>query len=131
MGKPAMVMSETGMLAATQRANAKVQTSSALERKVVDDLSRESRLFKGECGACFYGFRMGGAAMTERPCMSCASMQLYGSTSTDVLCMPCATSGGLCKHCGGDLDMQVTRKVWPSAYSQPAAEDGSAGGGHE
>ena len=77
------------------------------------DARKNERLKRHECKACFYASRIGGAAMTTRPCMSCGSEEMYGSTATDVLCMDCATKHGLCKHCGGDLEMRTRRKDWP------------------
>lgn len=81
--------------------------------EVTNDARKNERLKRHECKACFYASRIGGAAMTTRPCMSCGSEEMYGSTATDVLCMDCATKHGLCKHCGGDLEMRTRRKDWP------------------
>jgi hypothetical protein len=82
---------------------------SALE--FMRDDRRKDRLKKGECRTCFYirNSRIGGAAMTSRPCGICGWDQMYGSTNTDVLCMKCAEIHKLCKYCGGDLEMRTRR----------------------
>lgn len=113
------VMSKDGMINATKSAQHRVKEWLDHAHEVQTDARKTERLARLECKACFYAFRMGGAAMTYRPCMSCSSRELYGSTNTDVLCAPCATAGELCKHCGGDREMRVGRKAWPAAYSEP------------
>lgn len=68
---------------------------------------------KSECKVCYYihNARIGGAAMTYRDCGICGSKELYGSTSTDVLCMKCAQEYKLCKHCGADRELKPRRKL--------------------
>jgi hypothetical protein len=78
------------------------------------DPRKKERLKQNECIACFYRGRIGGAAMTSRPCGLCGQEEMYGSTATDALCLACAQKHELCKHCGGDLHMRVRRKEWPS-----------------
>lgn len=118
MEQRAMTMSETTMVSATVSAQRRVKEWLDHAQAVQTDAQKVERLARLECKACFYAGRMGGAAMTYRPCMSCASRELYGSTNTDVLCAPCATAGDLCKHCGGDREMRAHRQAWPSAYSE-------------
>ena len=108
-----IVMNKGNMIGATERAKARVKDWCDLAEEVTNDARKNERLKRHECKACFYASRIGGAAMTTRPCMSCGSEEMYGSTATDVLCMDCATKHGLCKHCGGDLEMRTRRKDWP------------------
>lgn len=117
MAQRPMVMSKATMVGATERAQQRIKAWLDLARSVETDARKSERLAQLECKACFYSSRMGGAAMTYRPCMSCGSNELYGSTNTDVLCTPCATAGDLCKHCGGDRELRARRKTWPAAYS--------------
>lgn len=112
-------MNKGNMIGATERAQRRVKDWLDHAAEVQADARKAERLAALECKACFYASRLGGAAMTYRPCMSCASRELYGSTNTDVLCAPCATAGDLCKHCGGDREMRARRKSWPVAYSEP------------
>jgi hypothetical protein len=113
-----VVMSKSLMISATERAQRRIKEWEEFSTAVLTDGRKEERLARLECKACFYPGRIGGAAMTYRPCMSCSSRELYGSTNTDVLCAPCATAGDLCKHCGGDREMRARRKNWPAAYSE-------------
>ena len=110
-------MNKGNMIGATERAKARVKSWADLAAEVESDARKADRLKRHECKACFYASRMGGAAMTTRPCMSCGSEEMYGSTNTDVLCMGCATTHGLCKHCGGDLEMRARRKDWPEQHN--------------
>ena len=112
-----IVMNKGNMIGATERAKARVKSWAELAAEVESDARKADRLKRHECKACFYASRIGGAAMTTRPCMSCGSEEMYGSTNTDVLCMGCATTHGLCKHCGGDLEMRARRKDWPEQHN--------------
>lgn len=114
-------MNKGNMIGATERAQRRVKGWLDHAADVMADARRPERLAALECKACFYAGRIGGAAMTYRPCMSCGARTLYGSTNTDVLCAPCATDGDLCKHCGGDREMRARRKAWPTAYSADPA----------
>jgi hypothetical protein len=83
-------------------------------RRAEQDVDRQARLAKGFCVSCHYVIgRIGGAAMTSQPCACCLAPQMYASTNTDALCLPCAKEHSLCKHCGGDLDMRERRRNWP------------------
>ena len=108
-----IAMNKGNMIGATEQAKARVKGWTDLAEVVASDARKIKRLKRHECKACFYSSRMGGAAMTTRPCMSCGSDEMYGSTATDVLCMECAAKHELCKHCGGDLEMRTRRKDWP------------------
>lgn len=85
------------------------------------DSRAEERAEAGICKVCFYlSGRIGGAAMTSRPCGVCSNGELYGSTYTDVLCRDCAEFHHLCKHCGADLSLDETRQEFP--IQAPKAE---------
>lgn len=75
------------------------------------DDKRKQRLAEAECKTCFYvnNQRIGGSAMTSRPCGICEIPQMYGSTATDKLCVACAVKHQLCKQCGGDLLLRPRR----------------------
>jgi hypothetical protein len=111
-------MNKRNMIGATERAQQRVKTWIDHAAEVQADARKTERLARLECKACFYSGRLGGQAITARPCMSCTSREVYGSTNTDVLCAACATAGDLCKHCGGDREMRTRRKAWPTAYSE-------------
>lgn len=78
------------------------------------ETEREQRLRECLCRMCYYGSRLGGAAINSEPCMCCGEVQTYGSTNTDALCLACAQETGLCKHCGGDRELRVQRRKWPT-----------------
>ncbi len=108
-----MIMNKGNMIGATERAKAHAGEWIRHAEEVTNDARKQERLSSHECKACFYSSRIGGAAMTSRPCMSCGSVEMYGSTNTDVLCRSCATQHELCKHCGGDLEIRTRRKECP------------------
>lgn len=91
------------------------QVRNILER--ADQLRNDPEKAKREeaclCRLCFYQHRLAGAAVTTEPCMCCGLPQTYGSTDTDALCLECAEKTGLCKHCGGDRELQGDRNAWP------------------
>ena len=109
------VMSKSLMVRETERSKSRVESWIKLAEEVSSDAKHDLRVKKCECKACFYASRVGGAAMTERACMCCGAVTLYGSTATDVLCQECAEKHSLCKHCGGDLELRIRRKNWPDA----------------
>ncbi len=116
MNMKPQAMNIANMVYATERSKDRVKQFMDLAARITADSERSERKTKQECVACFYIVgRIGGAAITKRPCMSCGLDQMYGSTNTDVLCIECAHKHNLCKHCGGDVDMKVRRKNWPVA----------------
>jgi hypothetical protein len=80
---------------------------------LTEDPDKKERLNQSECISCFYMTGMAGQAFTTRPCMCCGKDMMFGSTSTDVLCIDCAKEHKLCKHCGGDIGMKVNSRNWP------------------
>lgn len=82
--------------------------------QVRHDTQKAQRLKYHVCKHCYYVVnRIGGAAITTKPCRICDTPQTYSSTFTDTLCMDCAKHNGLCKQCGGDIDMKIRRKPYP------------------
>ncbi|MFK4706047.1 hypothetical protein ABIC83_002886 [Roseateles asaccharophilus] len=120
MQKKARPMTEQSMRSATWMSARRVQDLLKLAQKLQDDPQQEQRLAAQRCKACFYFTAMGGAAMTTQPCMSCGVDQQYSSTNTSAMCASCAESGNLCRHCGGDIGMDMGRQAWPKAYSESA-----------
>ena len=97
-------------------AKAKDRTDNVIEnaRQLTEDPDKAKRKEENQCPACFYVFgRMGGASITHRPCGICEKDMMFGSTCTDSICDECASENGLCKHCGGDIDMKHRRKERP------------------
>lgn len=81
-------------------------------KSLAEDRQRGQRIAEGLCPACYYlRVRVGGSAITRRPCGACGEPQTYASTATDVLCSPCAKSYGLCRRCGADLDYKNRRTL--------------------
>ena len=78
------------------------------------DPRKEDRLKKAECPVCYYvDSRIGGAAITSKPCQICGKGLTFGNTCVDYLCEDCAKKYGLCKHCGGDIEMKDRKKREP------------------
>lgn len=114
MKSPARHLDIVAMVRATSDAQAHVERVIATYIAMVDDIDKPARIAKGLCKSCHYdGARMAAAACTTQPCAACGVPQSYGSTATDVLCLPCATEHSLCKRCGGDREMRVRRRRWP------------------
>lgn len=107
------------MLHATKKAHDRYAVSKMTQNTSPEQgLDKERRLERSYCKNCFYARRLGGAAMTTRPCGCCKIDIIYGSTDTDALCATCAETNKLCAHCGGDIDMNVSRDQWPDAGQQ-------------
>lgn len=102
------------MISATERSKSRVQDLLDRANSVQTDSKQQERRFAVLCKGCFYFPSIGGAAITKRPCMCCGADVIYGSTATDVLCQNCAKETDLCKRCGGDAELRVRRKVWPT-----------------
>lgn len=87
------------------------------ELVTLDQLSKKRRE-QQECKACYYGPKMGGQAITESECSCCGTTMTFASTNTDILCLSCAKDHRLCKHCGGDINMNSRRREWPDFYRE-------------
>ena len=112
------------MVSATHQASRAVTHVIAMAERMQDDSNREIRIRESLCRWCYYSRgRLGGAAMTEHPCSLCGTNQIYGSTATDELCLPCAKEHSLCKRCGGDREMRTLRRKWPTALPTSSVLD--------
>jgi hypothetical protein len=107
-------MDAVSMQRATHVSRGRMESILKLAENFTRDPEREKRVEDCLCKSCFYVSRVGGAAITQEPCMCCGEMQTYGSTNTDALCLSCARETGLCKHCGGDRELRTRRKTWPT-----------------
>lgn len=74
--------------------------------KYYSDEEKAIRKSKNLCKCCFYynTSRIGGAAITTRPCAECDTEMHFGNTCTDIFCDKCANKLNLCKHCGAKMD---------------------------
>ena len=70
------------------------------------DVERDKRLEENLCPFCFYihTSRIGGAAITTKPCGVCGKDMTFSSTSTDDVCPECAKEHGICKRCASVVD---------------------------
>lgn len=119
MEQKARPFTRAAMASATTMAAMRVNDTIMLATKLQMDSEREARLKAHKCKGCFYYSRLGGAAMTTRPCACCGKPQQYSSTATDALCADCAETHHLCKGCGGDLEMRTGRRNWPATPDNP------------
>lgn len=117
MQRAAAVMNDRNLSFNTDIALRRQKSVNDYAEAMKHDPDKEIRQAKCLCVVCHYAPpRMSGAAMTSQPCMSCHENQLYSSTATDQLCVPCAKKHDLCAHCGADINLTL-RPVWPKAYS--------------
>lgn len=78
---------------------------------VIDDPERTDRLEDQQCQVCYYGSRIGGAAITTTECGICGVEMTFGNTNVDILCERCAREKNVCKHCGADMEYKNRRKL--------------------
>ena len=99
------------VMRATDFAKSYIQDATENALRCASDIEAKVRQSQGLCKFCFYFMfsRIGGAAMTERPCGICNKVVMYGSTATDKLCLACAKENCLCKQCGADSELRVRR----------------------
>lgn len=80
---------------------------------IKDDAERHHRWDVSECVYCYgpYGADRQGSTCTVRmECGLCDKIVAFATSNFDLLCVECARKNGLCKHCGGDVDLKVRRK---------------------
>jgi hypothetical protein len=84
-------------------------------RDFEQDEDKKARLKLGLCRTCYYinTGMFAGAAMTDAECGICKSIMHFGSTSVDAICKSCSEDNGICKKCGGDIELKVRRKPYP------------------
>lgn len=99
---------------ALKNARAKHQITSIIKRaeNLKTDPEKQKRLEMNLCLCCYYvnNTRIGGAAITHRPCGLCERDMSFGSTATDVVCSDCAEANNLCKQCGADIELKNRTK---------------------
>lgn len=112
MNRPAKQIDQVHVTRATDHAISCQKDVITRALEAATDPHKTERLTACQCIRCYYIYpdRIGGAAMTVQPCGVCGKDVMYGSTATDVLCLPCAKEHELCKHCGGDVHMRPRRK---------------------
>jgi hypothetical protein len=83
--------------------------------RIKNDTNKKNRLNDCLCKSCFYisHMRVGGAAITNRPCGICESDMRFSSTATDVVCKPCASENNLCKQCGSHIELKNITSDYP------------------
>lgn len=114
-----IVLTPQSMKHATWIAESKVKDLLKMAARLSADIEKEQRLAQHLCKACYYrGPSIGGAAITVAACGCCGKEETYATTCTDALCLTCAQTHSLCKHCGGDIDMNANRKNWPQAQAE-------------
>lgn len=80
-------------------------------QKLLTDPDKIKRISEQECVICYYGSKIGGAAMTNSNCGLCDTVMRFGSTCVDKLCKDCADKHKLCKHCGADINYKNRNKL--------------------
>ena len=74
------------------------------------DSSKEDRLKKGECKSCYYILsKIGGAAITKSNCKICDRDIINSSTCVNTLCTNCSKENNLCRHCGADMSLRLSK----------------------
>lgn len=118
MRRPKRVIDAASVYNATAQAKHYIGKCRSTLRRIDEDPDREKRLKRQECGFCHYmAGKIGGAAVTTAPCGICDRQVSSGNTCIAALCLDCAKRLGLCKHCGGDIEMKHRRK--PRDFSKP------------
>lgn len=74
------------------------------------DPNKQERRDSQKCVVCFYSQTVSGASTTDRQCAFCNNVITSGNTNVNVLCSGCAGQTGLCRQCGGDMEMKNRRK---------------------
>jgi hypothetical protein len=118
MLRPKRNLDKAAMVWATSMASTRLEEYLKHAKKLTEDPDAANRKLQSQCPLCHYGSRIGGAACTSVPCSGCAKPMHFGSTNTDVLCLDCAKPNNLCRHCGGDIDMNPRRRKWPDFYRE-------------
>lgn len=113
MKKQSPVFDAVLLVSRTARSRQRVERLLQQAKDIEADAHKEQRIQAQRCKACYYFPVLAGQAITYQSCACCGGDQVYSSTATDVLCLACAQQHGLCKHCGGDLEMNIDRSTWP------------------
>lgn len=84
----------------------------ARAKTITEDSGRQFRLEVQECPICWENGKVGGTACTTKECDLCGVEMRFGNTCYDRLCLTCAKSIGVCRHCGADIDLKQRKKLW-------------------
>ena len=125
MNQPPKKMDRYSVQFATSIADRHVAETIRHAKAAEFDEDRVARLKASNCKFCYYIYnsRIGGAAMTERPCGICGKVVMYGSTCTDAVCHDCAKKHSLCVHCGADLELRPNRRKFDWVKSNPLEQN--------
>lgn len=113
MEYPAAKIDRCSIERANGYAKAVVENVVRRAKDYAEDPMRNQRLDAAECVLCHYTMRAGGTMSTERPCGICGASIRSRNTDIGVLCVECAKTNGLCKHCGADIELKSRRKARP------------------
>lgn len=89
-------------------ANSQERVAAKLAEALVlaTDARKEQRLAIHLCPCCYYqGTQYAGQGFTEWECLLCETPGMYATTDVPLVCDTCSDSFGLCRSCGGTLDM--------------------------
>lgn len=92
-------------------AQGNVRKVQELADKLASDPDRPARMQKGCCTWCYY--RPGPMvcnAVTKKPCDICDTPMQFGNSNVDAVCENCSKEHGICRQCGGDLNLKIRRK---------------------
>ena len=96
---------------ATESARHRIQATSERALKYLTDPDKKERRRSQQCVCCFYGDRIGGAAMTASFCGHCETELMSSSTNIDKLCGACAINLNLCRHCAASVELKTSRAL--------------------
>lgn len=96
---------------ATYSCRERIDMTAERALQYLSDPEKSDRHKDALCVPCYYGTRIGGAAMTHAYCGICRLKMLFNSTSTDKLCQGCALRLDLCKHCGSVTTPGISRAL--------------------
>lgn len=112
MERPKAKIDAYSVESATTRAIAWRESAIKHAIGVLTDHDKANRLNRCLCVTCYYinDSRIGGAAITSRPCGLCEKDMTFCNTCTDVVCSECAKQHELCVRCGADLKLRPRRR---------------------
>lgn len=122
MEQPQRKLTLEGIQWATNRSKDRCEDYPAKALAMLTDSERKKRTTEAqECKCCYYlnTGRIGGAAITHKPCDLCGKEMAFGSTCTDRICKECSRENELCTFCGGDIHMRVLRRWVLKSEKEP------------
>ena len=109
---PKSPLNNSRIMSATHYATERAAYYAERAKTIAEDPERAERLTQMECQICWKQPKVGGCMCTTKECDQCGTEMRFGSTNTDHLCLACAKSLGVCKHCLADIDLKQRRKLW-------------------